>query len=396
MLAVLAIALVAGRAEALPSQPPDLPETHPGSPWVIFMNRGGGRYFPGPDDSSANVSSIVGQVADFDPYPYGDDSWNDVMRCLREVYAPFGITITDVDPGDAAHMECVFAASGGEAFGDFLSGYAPYDWTDCSIFPRGISFVFADAHGDSPRDICETAGQETAHVFGLDHVVECRDLMTWATGCGEKTFLDEWVNCGEEEPRECTCGGPTQNSYQMLLGILGPHVPSKPPSVGISAPEEGALVLPGFTVEVDAVDDGVVERVELEIDGTLARVDRLAPFAFEVPDDLAPGDHDLRAIAFDSEEQSDDDGRTVILAECWDAAPCGAGDACVDGFCEPESGDGIVDGDGGGIVDGDGGGGGVGGCSCEALPAAGAGWFAAIAVVGAVAGRRRRPRQRQE
>ena len=75
--------------------------------------------------------------------------------------------------------------------------------------------------------ICETAGQETAHAFGLDHEFLCQDPMTYLVGCGAKSFQDEYVPCGEFQPRECNCGTPTQNSVQSMYQLFGrPSLPS--------------------------------------------------------------------------------------------------------------------------------------------------------------------------
>lgn len=44
--------------------------------------------------------------------------------------------------------------------------------------------------------------------------------MTFLSGCGDKSFLDANVSCGEFEAHNCTCGGSTQNSFQHLLSTL--------------------------------------------------------------------------------------------------------------------------------------------------------------------------------
>ncbi|MBA2538440.1 MAG: hypothetical protein H0V17_02290 [Deltaproteobacteria bacterium] len=45
--------------------------------------------------------------------------------------------------------------------------------------------------------------------------------MTFLSGCGEKSFTDAEVPCGESEARACNCGGNTQNSYAYLADLLG-------------------------------------------------------------------------------------------------------------------------------------------------------------------------------
>jgi hypothetical protein len=58
--------------------------------------------------------------------------------------------------------------------------------------------------------------------FGLDHVRECRDLLSFETDCSDRSFVDDDITCGEFEDRPCNCGGDTQNSFQHLLDLLGP------------------------------------------------------------------------------------------------------------------------------------------------------------------------------
>ena len=61
-----------------------------------------------------------------------------------------------------------------------------------------------------------------AHAYGLDHGYLCKDTMTYLSGCGNKSFVDKDVRCGEKKARDCADGKPTQNSYRRLLSVLGP------------------------------------------------------------------------------------------------------------------------------------------------------------------------------
>lgn len=51
------------------------------------------------------------------------------------------------------------------------------------------------------------------------------DLMTFLNDCGEKSFVDLDVACGEFEPRSCSCGSETQNSHQQLAALAGRACP---------------------------------------------------------------------------------------------------------------------------------------------------------------------------
>jgi hypothetical protein len=70
--------------------------------------------------------------------------------------------------------------------------------------------------------LCWTAAQEAAHTYGLDHEVFAPDPMTYLEGCLPKTFAATTEDCGEGPPRDCLCGGTTQNSFDALLAMVGP------------------------------------------------------------------------------------------------------------------------------------------------------------------------------
>lgn len=85
-----------------------------------------------------------------------------------------------------------------------------------------MAFAFANAYSEDAQAICTAAAQVAAATFGLDHEHYCPDVMTFLTGCGDKSFTDHEAPCGAFEERDCACGGSTQNSYRKLLELLGP------------------------------------------------------------------------------------------------------------------------------------------------------------------------------
>jgi hypothetical protein len=269
-----------------------------GARTTLFLNPNGGRYTTGwSDDSTNNVSSILSFDVDIPAYPHGQASWDQFMTCMRGLYSPFNIEVTDVDPGDAAHMEVVVGGHPNHiGMGGGVGGVAPLT---CGVVPNAVAYAFPETYGDDPQGICEAAGQESAHAFGLDHEYLCEDIMTYLFGCGPKSFQDQDVSCGEYNERQCYCGGQTQNSYQYLLGVLGPAEDDAPPTVQITSPADGAGVEPGFTVQADASDDGELDRLELYVDGDLVGADDAAPWSFTTAADLAAGPHQVEVRAID-------------------------------------------------------------------------------------------------
>lgn len=274
-------------------------------PHILFLQRcaGGLELTPGPDDSIANTSSIPPGPATLPDYPFGDESWQEVVKQARVIFSPFNIEVTDEDPGNVPHDEAVVCGDGSEIGVLGAGGVAPFS-LDCSIIPNGISFTFPVALGNSPRLIAEVIGQEAAHVWGLDHELLCEDPMTYLSGCGDKSFQDIDAECGEFDPRPCACGAPTQNSYQYILGAFGPAIPDVDgPVVLITAPLTGTMFDEGegFNVIATITDDSQVVEAELYVNGQLVDTDTSAPWGWQI-DNVPAGLFAIEIVATDEYE----------------------------------------------------------------------------------------------
>ncbi|HJZ87339.1 MAG TPA: hypothetical protein VKN99_19330, partial [Polyangia bacterium] len=195
---------------------------------IIFVNGQGGMYRAGNDeDSRINLSSITNSNVTMPAYSKGASAWQQFLSCIRDEYARFDAEVTDVDPGNADHIEAVISGTP-DMIGmpQGVGGVAPMN-PDCSTVENGIVWIFEQVFGSATTD-CEVAAQEISHAIGLDHEYLCQDPMTYLDGCGRKTFQDQDVRCGEYSPRDCMCADPRngsprmQNSVQFMLGRLGP------------------------------------------------------------------------------------------------------------------------------------------------------------------------------
>ncbi len=186
---------------------------------TIFLNRRGGTYTPGNDDSSRNVSSIPSTTSTVPAYEKGDASWAQVVACVKDQYARFNVEVTDVDPGGVPHVEAVIGGVPRNiGMQDGVGGVAPM-FQDCSMVETAVVYIFSRVFSSAQVE-CEVAAQEISHAIGLDHEYLCEDPMTYLNGCGKKTFQNKEVSCGEYSPRTCMCGG-RQNSVQFMLTRLG-------------------------------------------------------------------------------------------------------------------------------------------------------------------------------
>lgn len=303
---------------------------------LIYMNRNGGEYTYGPSpDSPRNITPIVITPSGSATVPrcrLTDAEWQQLMVCVRLMYAPFNVEVTDVDPGDVDHIESVVGGRDSDVGWTGAGGVASLM---CGgVIERGIAFTFSDVYGHDVQTICEVVAQETAHVMGLEHELLCSDPMTYLPACGPKKFQDQSAPCGEFEARPCQCGGGAQNSYRTLLERLGP-AEMIPPTVAITSPQHGAEVTPGFVVSVDASDNYVVSKVQLRIDGTVVASDGTPPYDLVAPISVARGPRTLEVEAYDFAGNIGRDSILVtVVGECEVDTDCPSGEVCADGACQ--------------------------------------------------------------
>lgn len=205
---------------------------------TIYLVRDGAVLWPGDEnDAMSGISSIVRQPTAIGSWDIDDDTWDETVACVKELYAPFDVTVTDQDPGDVPHLEAIFGGHPSDVgLPDNVAGVSPFT-EDCSVIERSVVFTFTDVLPDDPRTMCEVMAQEIAHSYGLDHEMLSADPMTYLDHDGPRTFQDIEAPCGEFESRTCGIGATmcrrTQNSVKLLGERLGrrstPGDPAQPP-----------------------------------------------------------------------------------------------------------------------------------------------------------------------
>jgi uncharacterized protein (TIGR03382 family) len=192
---------------------------------LIYMNRSGVTLRPGLNNSSLQTSSIVESMTEITPWEIDDEDWEATMDCMRDMFSPFDVQITDRDPGMTTHLEAVFGGHPNDVgLPDNVAGISPF-MTDCSVVESSVVFTFTDVLPDDPRLMCEVMAQEIAHSYGLDHQLLASDPMSYLDYDGDRVFQDEDAFCGEYDIRTCGIGGSvcrdTQNSVELLTQRLG-------------------------------------------------------------------------------------------------------------------------------------------------------------------------------
>jgi hypothetical protein len=276
---------------------PDGPAATAHSSNVIFINRcrGGCTVSPGASDAVANRSEIAVQTGTLSEFNAGDEVWQDLVDCVKFVYAPYDVVITEEDPSPARHFEIMVAGRYEEIGQRPAGGYGVGACGD--VIDNSISMAFANnANSGNAAWLCYVVAQETAHNFGLDHVLEPSDPLTYLPYDGVHLFQDLNASCGEDTPRNCCAGPATQNSHEYILAEFGP-ADDPGPRLEIVRPAAGARVDGGFPIEAEV--GPYVATVVLSIDGVEVATMTEGPFVWTAPADLAEGELVVEVAATD-------------------------------------------------------------------------------------------------
>ena len=323
---------------------------------TVYLNRcaAGCTATAGDDDASTNRSSILGRegapaTVSLAPFMWSQATWDGVVTCVRERFAPFQITVVTDEPTAGRYLEMMVAGSPSAlAMAPNTLGVAPLT-NNCSALPSAIGFAFANVHPERDEQIeelCTTVIHEAGHLYGLDHEFECRDPMTYLGDCGAKVFLNTSARCGENAARDCQCGA-TQNSFLKLLRTVGPGTPPAGATLRMDYPAADAVVTSRFSVFAVVESPRPVREVALWINGRAwVRVpgeDQDHLYQLDTPADVPDGVLDLELRA------RDDLGNVGVLARrvvkgaaCVDGMSCPADQTCVDGGCRTAAGTGAV------------------------------------------------------
>jgi MYXO-CTERM domain-containing protein len=357
------VALIAGVAHAdrpVPTKVVKVPPSteHAGAVQKLFFNRcvGGCRITKGGSDDVRTRNSVVpegpvGTEYTLSEFAWDDDVWNEMMQCLREVYSPYDIEITDVQPGPGIpYNEGLVAGSSRELDTGGFFGVAAIS-NDCSARTYAMSFSMANDIGPNPLALCYVAAQETAHSFGLNgHSYEyldgrsaCNDPMSYRSCGGQRFFRNEPARCGDFQLGDNGCGcGPTHNTHQRLTQVLGPGTPlTAAPTVSVTSHQSGQTIANGAAIVARAFSQRGVHRVELLLNGyKWAEVPGVgwgnqgqpeASYSLVLPPDVPDGVIDIVVRAKDDIDMATETPVITVTK----GAPCTSADTCAEGqLCE--------------------------------------------------------------
>ncbi len=378
-LALVSSAMVASAEPRLPprldvvSKPPQagVPEGVL-SGQIIYLNRcsTGCALRPGQnDDAVQGVSAIATKTATVSEseYPWMPGEWDQIVQCVKQVYSPYNVVVTDQPPA-SAYNEIIVAGSPADiGYSPGAGGVAVVSY-DCTARQNAVAFAFASAtdtfamedNNSRVLGMCWVIAQETAHTYGLDHEFAwldngssaCNDPMTYLDNCGgQKFFRNRIASCGEFGPARPGCGptnscGSAQNSHARLLGILGPGTPiTTPPMVSVITPTNGGTITNNGAIGVTATAQRGVARLELWINnykwsetkghGFGPAGQDNSPYSVPLPGGVPDGVMDIQIKAFDDIDVEGDSTVVTVTkgAPCADASTCAKGQMCSAGKC---------------------------------------------------------------
>jgi hypothetical protein len=318
---------------------------------VLYFNRciGGCTIFKGGSDDVRTRNSVVpegpeGSQYTLSQFAWSDQVWNDTMQCLREVYSPYNIEITDTVPVPGTpYNEGLIAGSASELNTNGFFGVAAING-DCTSRAFAMSFTMSNDIGPDAQTLCYVAAQETAHSFGLGHSFEyldgrsaCNDPMSYRTCGGQRFFRNEQARCGDFVVGQCRCGG-FQNTHQTLVNVLGVGTPiTAPPTLTVTSPVPDAAIANGSSVVARATAQRGIHKMELYLNGYKWTEVKGSPwgnggqpetsYALVLPPEVPDGVIDIVVRAKDDIDVSTD-SPTITVTK---GAPCTSADTCADG-----------------------------------------------------------------
>jgi hypothetical protein len=145
--------------------------SNPGAPATLWLD------FTGLPTMAWGAYSNVATPAfnlDADPSSFSAQEISvisEVWQRVAEIYSPFNLNVTTVQPPDTSHGHTMIVAIGG-SYNDWYhqpAGGVTYTGSFANPYEPNISHVFVDGTGGVAKYIAVAAAHEAGHGFGLDH-----------------------------------------------------------------------------------------------------------------------------------------------------------------------------------------------------------------------------------
>jgi hypothetical protein len=235
--------------------------------------------------------------------------------------------------------------------GQGAAGIAPLDCGNqnepdvCYAFSAVLDPSNTGSANESLKAIATTCAQETAHTYGLGHTTNQNDVMYPQLTFTATGFAKGPQTLQNDGSGQCSNGASTQDSYNMLLGVIGAssgmQMTGPTPTVAFVSPTDGSTVPLTFDILVTASESGgTIAHVDIDAMGQSLGSFTTAPYKTTV---TAPmdGQYTLTATAYDSAGNFQAASVTFTakmgappqMTGCQTKADCNSGLDCVNGMC---------------------------------------------------------------
>jgi hypothetical protein len=334
------------------------PSAHHGGGWedpphyaTIFLNFFGGQLTSG-TNAAAMESGCVDAVGIDYPAFAGTESFAlTVIQVFENAMAPYAVRIA-YEEAPPSHLPYSMVMMGGspQDAGQPSGTLGVSCSSDCGDqWWRDTTFAFTEASGSS-LTLGNTALQEAAHAFGLDHIDGTEHIMypfasggekIWADACTPYNDATGGISCTFVHDAFCGEDSGMQNDHAELLAFFGPNEPDiSPPTVTITEPVDG-MEYPGPTgvqIVADVADDhdGFGWRLVVQQEGGEAVTQDAIQFETSWNLDLPAGVYTIRVEAIDHDRNTGEDEITIYVGE---EAPETSGPDTGGGTEDPTGGD---------------------------------------------------------
>ncbi len=252
----------------------DLPVQH-GTGWedpphfaTIFLNFFGGTLSYGTIASELQSSCVGALDIEYPAYQGSEAEAMTMIQVFQNSMTPYAVRIA-FEEAPPAHLPYSMVMMGGDPTDIGLAAgiLGVSCSSDCGdAWWRDTTFAFTEA-SNSALTLGNTALQEAAHAFGLDHIDGSDNIMypfgtsgtkVWATECTPYNDATGGISCTYVHDVFCGEDAGMQHDDAELLAYFGPNEPDvTAPTVTLLQPSDGLEIDAGASVmvEVEVTDD---------------------------------------------------------------------------------------------------------------------------------------------
>ena len=228
---------------------------------TIFLNFFGGTLTSGTNASEMESNCVGAASIDYPAYGGTEGDALAIIQVFENAMEPYAVRVAyeDYPPQHLPYSMVMMGGSPADV-GQDPGTLGVSCSSDCGdVWWRDTTLAFTEQSGN-PTTLGNTALQEAAHAFGLDHIDGTEHIMyplatpgnkIWSNACTPYNNSTGAIGC--TYVHEVFCPEGSQNDDAELLAFFGPNAPDvEAPTVAILSPSDGIEVASNGAISVDA------------------------------------------------------------------------------------------------------------------------------------------------